>query len=62
VERFNKTLLDEWAYVRLYRPNTERTRALAPWLRLSNHQQPHTSLDGLTPMAVLVNNVHGKHT
>jgi transposase InsO family protein len=62
VERFHKTLLDEWAYGRLYRANAERCRALASWLRLYNHRRPHTSLDGLTPMAVLVNNVHGKHS
>ena len=29
VERFNKTLLDEWAYARLYRSNAERCRAFA---------------------------------
>jgi transposase InsO family protein len=62
VERFNRTLLDEWAYGRLYRSNAERTRALARWLRLYNHRRPHTALDGLTPMAVLVNNVHGNHS
>jgi transposase InsO family protein len=62
VERFNKTLLDEWAYARLYRSNNERRRALARWLRFYNHRRPHTSLDGLTPMAILVNNVDGKHT
>jgi transposase InsO family protein len=62
VERFNKTLLDEWAYARLYRSNTERRRAFTRWLRSYNHRRPHTSLDGLTPMAVLVNNVHGNHT
>jgi transposase InsO family protein len=62
VERFNKTLLEEWAYARLYRSNTERRRAFARWLRLYNHRRPHTALDGLTPMAVLVNNVHGNHT
>jgi transposase InsO family protein len=61
VERFNRTLLDEWAYWRLYRSNAERTRALARWLRLYNHRRPHTSLNGLTPMAVLVNNVGGNH-
>ena len=62
VERFNRTLLDEWAYGRLYRSNAERCRALAGWLRFYNHRRPHTSLDGLTPMAVLVNNVHRKHS
>jgi transposase InsO family protein len=62
VERFNKTLLDEWAYGRLYYSNDERRRAFTRWLRFYNRRRPHTSLDGLTPMAVLVNNVHGKHT
>ena len=61
VERFNKTLLDEWAYARLYRSNNQRRRALARWLRFYNHRRPHTSLDGLTPMAILVNNAGGKH-
>jgi transposase InsO family protein len=62
VERFNRTLLDEWAYARLYRSNAGRRRALARWLRFYNHRRPHTSLDGLIPMAVLVNNAGGKHT
>jgi transposase InsO family protein len=62
VERFHKTLLDEWAYARLYRSNAERHRAFTRWLRFYNHQRPHTSLDGLTPMAVLINNLGGKHT
>jgi transposase InsO family protein len=62
VERFNKTLLDEWAYGRLYRSNNERRQALSRWLRFYNHRRPHTSLDGLTPMAVLVNNAGGKHS
>ena len=62
VERFNRTLLEEWAYARLYRSNTERRRAFRRWLRSYNHRRPHTALDGLTPIAVLVNNVHGKHS
>ena len=32
VERFNRTLLDELAHVRLYRSNAERTRALNRFL------------------------------
>jgi transposase InsO family protein len=62
VERFNKTLLDEWAYARLYQSNDKRRRAFTRWLRFYNHRRPHTSLDGLTPMAALVNNLHGKHS
>ncbi|GAA3503262.1 IS481 family transposase [Streptomyces prasinosporus] len=30
-ERLNRTPLDEWAYVRPYSSNAERTEALAPW-------------------------------
>jgi len=62
VERFHKTLLDEWAYGRLYRSNTERRRAFTRWLRSYNHRRPHTALDGLTPMAALVNNLGGNHS
>ena len=62
VERFHRTLLEEWAYARLYRSNAERRRAFTRWLRFYNHRRPHTSLDGQTPMAVLVNNPAGKHT
>jgi transposase InsO family protein len=62
VERFHKTMLDEWAFARLYRSNAERRRAFTRWLRSYNHRRPHTSLDGLTPMAILVNNAHGKHS
>jgi transposase InsO family protein len=61
VERFNRTLLEEWAYARLYRSNLDRQRAFTRWLRSYNHRRPHTSLDGLTPMAALVNNLRGKH-
>jgi transposase InsO family protein len=40
----------------------ERRRAFARWLRFYHHRRPHTSLDGLTPMAALVNNAGGNHT
>jgi hypothetical protein len=40
----------------------QRRWAFPRWPRSYNHRRPHTSLDGLTPMAVLVNNPHGKHT
>jgi integrase-like protein len=55
----HKTLLDEWAYGRLYRSNAECCHAFGRWLRFYNRRRPHTSLDGLTPMAVLVNTLVG---
>jgi transposase InsO family protein len=62
VERFHRTLLEEWAYARLYRNNAERRQAFTRWLRFYNHRRPHTALNGQAPMAVLVNNVHGNYT
>lgn len=50
VERFNRTLLDEWAYVRLYRSESERVRALDAWLHRYNHHRGHTAIGGLPPV------------
>ena len=58
VERFNRTLLEEWAYAKPYRSETERVAAFPDWLHYYNHQRGHTSLKGLTP-ADRVPNLHG---
>ena len=60
VERFNRTLLDEWAYGRAYRSNQERSRLLAAWLHRYNYHRGHTALGGLPPIA-RVNNLRGKY-
>jgi transposase InsO family protein len=46
VERFNRTLLDEWAYARLWRSETSRARALDRWLHRYNHHRHHTAIGG----------------
>lgn len=51
VERFNRTLLEEWAYVRLYRSNEARLAALPRWLDTYNRRRPHTALGGLPPIS-----------
>jgi transposase InsO family protein len=51
VERFNRTMLDEWAYVRPYRSDTHRLTHLARWLHNYNHHRCHTALDGDTPIS-----------
>ena len=61
VERFNRTLLDEWAYVRVYRSNVARTRALDRWLHLYNHHRGHTALGGEPPITHATN-LAGQHT
>jgi transposase InsO family protein len=53
VERFNRTMVDEWAYARLYRSNPARTAALAAWLDTYNRCPPHTGLGGLPPISRL---------
>ena len=59
--RFIKTLFHEWAYCRLFRSNAARLRTLPAWLTSYNHHRPHTALDGLVPMRVLVNKARGNH-
>jgi len=51
VERFNRTMAEEWAYVRLYTSNGQRLRALAPWLEFYNRRRPHTALGGDPPIS-----------
>lgn len=60
VERFNRTLLEEWAYVRLYRSERARTAALARWLHQYNHHRRHAALGGLPPVS-RVTNVAGQY-
>lgn len=52
-ERFNRTMLDEWAYARLYRSNELRLRSLARWLDAYNCRRPHTALGGKPPISRL---------
>ncbi|MEU3261454.1 integrase core domain-containing protein, partial [Streptomyces albidoflavus] len=61
VERFNRTLLDEWAYLRPYTSNDERTAALTDFLHTYNHHRCHTALGGQPPIS-RVNNAAGQYT
>ncbi|MFD0026633.1 IS481 family transposase, partial [Streptomyces sp. NPDC058382] len=60
VERFNRTLLEEWAYLRPYTTNTERTQALTDFLHTYNHHRCHTALNGHPPIH-RVNNAAGQY-
>ena len=60
-ERVNRTLLDEWAYVRFYGSETERAGTLEEFLaRLQPPQVPYRGWRG--PPVRRVNNVSGDHT
>ena len=51
VERLNRTLLEEWAYRRLYTSEKTRRAALSGWLHHYNHHRPHTALGNLPPIS-----------
>lgn len=55
VERFNRTLLDEWAYARTYYSNQQRAQALPEWLHTYNHHRGHTALGGHPPASRIPN-------
>jgi transposase InsO family protein len=60
-ERFIQTLLDEWAYVRIYGSSAERTAALPLFLERYNFRRPHGSLGKKAP-ATRVNNLVGNYS
>jgi transposase InsO family protein len=57
VERFNRTLLDEWAYARVWTSDPQRARTLDRWLHRYNHHRYHTAIGG--PPAGRVTNLAG---
>ncbi|MFI0906073.1 IS481 family transposase [Streptomyces sioyaensis] len=61
VERFHRTLLDEWAYHRPYTSDAERQAAFTDWLDWYNYHRPHTGISGHAP-ASRVTNLSGQHT
>jgi transposase InsO family protein len=61
VERFHRTLTDEWAYARAYTSERARRAALPRWLHMYNHHRSHTALGGHPP-ASRVPNLTGQNT
>jgi transposase InsO family protein len=55
VERFNRTLLNEWAYRQLYTSESARRAALPAWLHIYNHHRPHTGIGGHPPITRCTN-------
>ena len=61
VERFHRTLADEWAYARLYTSDAERCAEYPRWLHTYNHHRGHTALGGQPP-ATRVPNLSGQYS
>ena len=60
VERFHRTLTDEWAYAKAYSSETARRAALPAWLHAYNNHRHHTALGG--PPASRVPNLAGQNS
>ena len=64
VERFIRTLLNEWACAHAYPSSEARDACLHQWLHYCNWHRPHTSLGNQAPVSRLelsVNNVVRLH-
>jgi transposase InsO family protein len=61
VERFNRTLAEEWAYARTYRSEEARAAVYQDWVHHYNHHRPHTGIGGAVP-ADRVHNLTGNYT
>ncbi|WP_285498471.1 IS481 family transposase, partial [Actinomadura sp. NBRC 104425] len=55
VERFHRTLLEEWAYHQPYTSETQRQAAFGDWLDWYNYHRPHTGIAGQTPASRVTN-------
>jgi transposase InsO family protein len=60
IERFHRTLADEWAYARLYRSDAERCEQFPVWLHTYNYHRGHTALGGQPP-ATRIPNLSGQY-
>ena len=52
-ERFNRTLLNEWAYARPWTSNSQRIRDLDQFLHRYNTRGGHSALGGRPPISRL---------
>jgi transposase InsO family protein len=60
-ERFIQTLINEWAYARVYATSSERTAQLKPWLVHYNFRRRHGALGHKAP-ATRLNNLVGNYS
>jgi transposase InsO family protein len=61
VERFHRILLEEWAYIRAWTSDTQRSDAYDGFIHFYNHHRPHGALSWATPTNILRDNLPAEH-
>jgi transposase InsO family protein len=62
VERYHRILLEEWAYIRDWNTDRERSDHYEHFVHFYNHHRAHGALGWSTPLATLKDNVPGHHS
>ncbi|MBU1492739.1 MAG: IS481 family transposase [Actinobacteria bacterium] len=62
IERFHRILLEEWAYIRPWGSEDERTAAYAGFIHFYNHHRSHGALGWATPTSIIRDNLPAMHT
>ena len=62
VERFHRILLEEWAYIRPWTSDKQRTDAYQGFIHFYNHHRDHGSLGWATPNSILKDNLPEEHS
>jgi len=62
VERFHRILLEEWAYIRPWHSETERSAAYGGFIHFYSHHRSHGALGWATPTSIIKDNLPEEHT
>jgi transposase-like protein len=61
VERYHRILLEEWAYIRAWQSETQRTTGYRGFIHFYNHHRPHGALNWATPASIIGDNLPDAH-
>jgi transposase InsO family protein len=61
VERFHRILLEEWAYIRPWTSEAQRTAAYDGFIHFCNHHRSHGALGWAKPTSILKDNLPAEH-
>lgn len=62
VERYHRILLEEWAYIRPWTSEAERSAGYAGFVHFYNHHRSHGALGWATPTSIVRDNLPAEHS